>query len=872
MLNNGENLEGLSGADDSSDFSIDKIQELYWQKREQLAQSLERTEKTIDELKAYQDWRGQSESSPYKSFYQLFEGLSAIDGAHLSLEQEKQHKEQFVAQMSAKVSRMSPNVADFMMNLLAHILHEDYQPASVNQQLFSQKILQLSTPEQAKISNWQILTQANISFNKKNNRFNSVIRGFLQGLSDFDNAIEVEPKSDEPEKKPADQEPELTSPPPATDESQPGMDETERPKEGEPLSVIWMIKPPFGGYYKENSLDSWDEARKTWVQSEYEFTHWRAPQFDESAQLYEIFTLLMPNQWTRLPIPYVMQLAKAPASCKVMVDQNGDATVWHNGKSSEQISFYLIEKDNPSRSAKGEKTAQGKFNLSGLSNETRQKIKELKNSQDDEITQAEKLAYYCRSRLKYSNDSGFNEAYRAHPGGFVSAIDEHKQADCDVANTYFAGLLSELGISARHTVGHMVKGQKNGMTQITSGTGHAWTEVFNNQTNEWTRIDATPAGDSQMQEEQENQEPVPEGDYGNQEAEKMSDEELKQKLQKIMEELKEKQKEQKQKEDSPEARFAKEANCSPEEAKKVLDGINRIEREYATLINDMKKVWLEVIEKNRQKIRDSESPVTIDKGDELEDAGEFIHDIQTGSTNPSGFMRVAEQEIAEDVFGGFEVYLSADMSGSMAGIIEQSRDMVYLIAHSVMEAAKLFRYYSTPAHLNTSIKIMAVVFGGNSKIALPLTDKWGNKEKLELFRAIDGQAGGGTPDDQALEFIEQTINSSLQKSSEQESKYKTGIANDQLRDKWKIRRIILTSADGGSNSFERVKEINFRLSEQGIKSDLLLIGANEDDISEEPSEGWHYHKIIPVPTIQSLAEKALRHIVNRLKEMYYIKN
>ena len=179
-----------------------------------------------------------------------------------------------------------------------------------------------------------------------------------------------------------------------------------------------------------------------------------------------------------------------------------------------------------------------------FSSETTTELATIIKTKSGNLARARALAAYTQRHLTYSNNSQYNAIYDTHEKGYFAAIDEHRQADCDVANTYWAALCTQLNIPVRHCVGHSVnsvKGKDMGnAANITSGTGHAWSEVWDERKRvwikfKWNRIDATPPGDPNLEEPERSDSSSIPGDYGEQEAIRPSDEQLEALRQKLAE-------------------------------------------------------------------------------------------------------------------------------------------------------------------------------------------------------------------------------------------------------------------------------------------------------------------------------------------------
>ena len=85
-----------------------------------------------------------------------------------------------------------------------------------------------------------------------------------------------------------------------------------------------------------------------------------------------------------------------------------------------------------------------------------------------------------------------------------------------------------------HSVGHSVSGAEKGIGSIHSGTGHAWSEAWDEVNKEWIRMDATPPGDPNLEEEKGGG-GSPSEKFGGQESRKLTDEQIEELRQKLLE-------------------------------------------------------------------------------------------------------------------------------------------------------------------------------------------------------------------------------------------------------------------------------------------------------------------------------------------------
>ena len=463
-----------------------------WQEKMR-TESYEEALASLAELRALQEWRKEISASPFRDFYTLFENAGAIAKSGAAPDEMVALKQALAEQLSAKASHFSPRVADLYQALLAELDGAEYTSSF---ETTAGKVQQLKDAGDLN------LLFGDTSPEIKLNRIKTRLEGDLLGrraLDKRDKELESQKVEQTTEAEAAEKQSTEDQPPPelpsATDESQPGMDEMERSKEGEQPPAIWSIWPAYGGYYKNQSFDTWNETAKKWRQSEYHYEDYKGEFTRGREDTVQMTANISAGKTVRIPAPYKYRAARAWSGEKdldIYVDQNGDCIFEVGGRTGDgqreiRVSFIPEER----RLQGPEPLSASRVETPGLSEETQTMLVEVDRTRQGNLAKARALVSYTRRRLKYSNDSSFNAIYVNDPRGYAAAIDEHKQADCDVANTYFACLCQSLGIPVRHTVGHMVKGKdKEGNSRITSGTGHAWSEVWDEIENRWARIDA----------------------------------------------------------------------------------------------------------------------------------------------------------------------------------------------------------------------------------------------------------------------------------------------------------------------------------------------------------------------------------------------
>ena len=499
------------------------------------SQTSELTEADYEKVKNINEWRKKSKNSPARDFYRLFEEFTSLKSENLSTANEKLLTSELSNYLSIGARKLSPRSYDLYQAILASFENKDYKP---HFDITSEKIKEL-----AESGDIKYLVSPNVKLKTKlaylSKRFDDYVAG-VRAIDEYEREKRREEANLKGEEKETskDQDEDQT-PPPSRDDSKPSMDEMNRPEEGEKVLPIWTIKPPYGGYFREQSFDTWDSQNKIWKQSEYIYEDLPLEGFtypEENSLQMDVN--LQEGVWVRIPSPSnyklagLMNISRFDIECRK--DQNGDCLVLlktsgnksSRPKSLKRLSFVFRKGKQKSEESSG----VTKGGNEQFTDSTEKIIKEIQSTYTNNRDRAFAFARHTLSHLRYSNDSSFNEKYNSEEKGYSFAIDTHREADCDVGNTYFATLCMRLDIPVRHVVGHMVKGKnEDGVSMITSGTGHGWSEIWDDEKNEWLRIDATPPGDPLLEEEnndsEEENESIP-GDYGDQEAVGPTDEEL----------------------------------------------------------------------------------------------------------------------------------------------------------------------------------------------------------------------------------------------------------------------------------------------------------------------------------------------------------
>ncbi len=741
------------------------------------SENYEESARALEEVKALREWRDRSHSSDFSSFYRLFESAGTIQRSATSPEESELFKQSLSDRLMPQAQGLSPRVADLYKAILSEMDGRGYSPQFGETQ---KKITELRDA-----GDLNLLLDGNVPFAVKANRIQTRLEGDLLGRRALDRRDRR--KKDE-EREPVDQP---TTPPPAQDESKPQDYETSKPKEGEPLPAVWTIAPAYGGYFRQQSFDSWDHQANIWRQSEYQYSEVRpiVPDIEDLKTQKGISANLPAGQWTRLPLPYNYALSTENLACEIKIDQNGDHIVF--SQNGGPVSFEIFEGSSKRPMPIPDKVPQF---VSQLGEETLTRLREIVATKKGNLAKARAAAGWTIRRLKYPETGHFDQTYQSYmeelqASDYIAMIDEKRVADCKVANTYFASLCSTLGIPVRHVVGHMVKGKDDeGNSRITSGTGHAWSEVWDETQSEWVRIDATPSGDPQLDEQEESSEAVP-GDYGEQEAVGPSDEylaELEEKLSELTEKLSY---------SDEERQLAEAAGVELSEARQIVKEI--AEAEDTRLPNGQRVVDLLsqlfslIVEARRTATPDYTGPLRKrEGGEEIDDIVAHRIGTKAGEIDPRSRQKPFERQTDEQVFGGFDLYLIGDKSGSMSQTVDGEakwkiqRRAEYLIFSALNRFDQNIQRANLRSDHGLSVRSQGISFRNSDEIDedRPLSNTFTASDKVKLWRSL-GNQGSGNGDVAALSHVLGQIKAEREETEEQHK------IDDRLR-------IVISCSDG----------------------------------------------------------------------------
>ncbi|MDO9231620.1 MAG: hypothetical protein Q7U36_04065 [bacterium] len=202
-------------------------------------------------------------------------------------------------------------------------------------------------------------------------------------------------------------------------------------------------------------------------------------------------------------------------------------------------------------------------------------IQKFKDNRLPKIKLKREIVKLIRSNLTYSNSREAWDYYTADAGQeFFKRIWQRKEADCFVANTLASRALAEIDRNTVLVGGYYIKEKdENGNAIMHRGNGHGWIKTWDDLSERYIRLDATPKDDPNLDAEQQEKDlegETGEGDYGESDDEMMSEKKLKERIDKMLGEQKKKEQKKLTSADLEEVRFAELAQCSSEQAKEFI--------------------------------------------------------------------------------------------------------------------------------------------------------------------------------------------------------------------------------------------------------------------------------------------------------------
>ncbi|MBI5230227.1 MAG: hypothetical protein HY981_02955 [Candidatus Magasanikbacteria bacterium] len=728
----------------------------------------------------------------------------------------------------------------------------------------------------------RVLVSAETSASVRQGFFEKEVRGLLEYTENEDiRKLRELPPPETPhpnplpqgEKEESGEDKPVELPPPAQDEIKTSMDEMEKQKEGEKPRGYFSVHPFWGGYYREQVYEEHIGGAR-WKKLARQYGS--APVVEKFAEERVFRGQVRGGTITDLPMPYgfAPNAAKFKANngaAKLIIDQNGNWVVDARGAQGVVEFSVMIGKSrfvSPQPSpASGEGEKKSLAVRETYAGKKAQQMLEGLNGSIVEKSRA--IKRFVQGILLYSNESALNAVYEGDRDGYFAAIEKNKKADCDVANAYYINLLSRAGIKARMALGHYVKMKDaDGAAVMHSGSRHAWSEVWSDDERQWVRFDATPAGDPTLDEDRPDEKSEDEagpGDYGEQEAKQITDEELAVFKEKIEEAQRKTAEETATPEERANKEFATKAGCTPEQAdhvrKKIAEARALHDVKGRNVRDSMAEEFQKVVDSNLKEVQEYRGPVTRSQGDILDDKKMVAKDMHLGTADPIGYaLEVLIQKMAQE-YGGIDVLLVCDRSGSMEEIDPTTnrpkKEEQQLAAFLVLDGTNAFSYKTEAASRQDllvsplSVRTGVIAFqDGNADVLKSAAAAWTPKEQYAVWSGMESNIGGGTP--AHLGLIK--VLAEIERLREQDKK-RTDLQSSKPR-----LQVVMVFMDGGVANKEAYLAAQKKLEDMGVY--VSSWGMTESARTVEAYPEGHC-----VPSARDMIDPIAKYIVEKAQRL-----
>lgn len=709
-------------------------------------------------------WQQVAGQSPHAiTFKGAFERLAALS----SLEEKDAHKSQLARKYLEKLALRSPgptNTDQLFSALLMTGLGNDVTPDTKAVERVINNLKKPENVEGRQVSPLDALVSPDLSFTSKASWLENRFLPRLEFLERQDRLRreQEEKKQEEQPKDTKQQQDQAPTPSPAQDEYEQHRGREEKGK-GTPTFVI---DPSFTGYWEEDSFDFIDEQTGRLVKSQTQrirtATSLQGQSTDGTKRTIsgntgiDLFSLPLVSGFQLTPEGLVSLRAQG---VEVFSDIEGHTFLQSSSNikiaaeiamSANLSNFGINSKNNETfDQAFPQEIEQVLFRIRSLPIDALEKIQEWKD--------------FIGSSFKYPEDTQVEQMYASvdRSSSRLTAMTESKLLDCYLAREFFISGLKRLSLEDvqwRAVNGHYVAGsQKDGTAHIGSGTGHAWVKVRVSNERSWIIFDPTPPGD-----------PVRKGEGAIEESEGTSQLLSGEDLDELEKESSNNFKNPSETQDHYLLQFANEAGISPTEAKSILSTLAQVDQLKDSLgrnlLTRLKEQFDRIIEKYTVTRQENLGVVEMSRGQSLDDPVAALIDLRGGSSDPLGFERKKLVEETESYYGGWDLEIVADGSGSMNNSLGArkkymvQRDMSYLLHRALhrfsQEAQRRKLRLVTPLKIRSS----QYMFRGNEiEVIKPLTDEFTPPQMAVLWKKSAENVGGGTPAHLGLKAVLERI-------------------------------------------------------------------------------------------------------------------
>ncbi len=292
----------------------------------------------------------------------------------------------------------------------------------------------------------------------------------------------------------------------------------------DPESVQWRVEPFVGGYYRQQ-LYRYDPTAQRIVAEPTEKTEFRLtdpPENIDELQHYTFHGVFVPGEENRIPFPEKGLPIPATLDPKETFQLYRSATgifsleEKQTGTITEPVPYsfeFVIARSNDNR-IDDEPTENDLTTIEGpLDGTAEELIAGLKqNTFLGKADRGRAVVFATRKQFIYPKDeemSAMDERYRAAGSTLHPEMADLKLADCHWSNIRASDLGRRLDVPMRTPSGFFVTRHPDVEFAPIGGIGHAWNERWDESSQQWIRMDATPPKQDEDEEEEEKEEDQP---------------------------------------------------------------------------------------------------------------------------------------------------------------------------------------------------------------------------------------------------------------------------------------------------------------------------------------------------------------------------
>lgn len=764
---------------------------------------------SIVEVEGLNKWQDLSPDAQTAAFKTAFERLAALS----SLEKQGSPKAQSARKYLEKFAHQVPGGSG-LDQLFTAILRKGLGEEAVLQSEIVQRVF-TNLDRQEEIDGRQVsplasLLSSDLSYNAKAGWFEARFLPrfeFLRNRDQLQKEQETKMAEEQPS-SPQDSEP--PTPPSTADEYEQHRGK-EAKGEGQPS---FIITPGFSGYWETDSFDTIVESTGRIKKSDSQkikspLPHITIQVIDKSVRQIHMQS---GTQLFSLPLAPGFLITQGgidqlrSKGTEIFADSEGHIFIRSSKNQPLDIEIALLTQ--PAFAGVASRDTDTTLQMpSEIENQLRQ-IEDLSGSPLEKVTQWQEFVH---GFFKYPNDDQVEQMYSHvdNSPSRIGAMVQGKLLDCYLAREFFMAGLKRLSLNSlewRAARGHYAASkEKDGTSHLHSGNAHAWVKIRELGDRNWLIFDPTPAGD-----------PIHKGEglvegFGELSPDSLSKEDI-QTLQEEAQANEEKRKKLTQEtQDHYLMQFAGQAGITPEEARKILSALKEVDqmkdKQGRSILSRLKEQFDRIVEYYTQESQEYFGLVEMSRGLELEDPASASLDVRSGNLDPTGFRRKRIVAEKKECYGGVDLEIVADGSGSMTFSLDgvakylMQRDMSYLLHRALhrfsQDAQRRKLRLVTPLKIRSSEFIFR---GNNIEEIKPLSDEFTPVQMALLWKKSAENIGGGTPAHLGLQAVFDRIPSE----------------EVQLLRKKKLLKVVALISDGEYDDPSRVWELIRRAQDMNI--------------------------------------------------------